>query len=163
MPITNNTKGQNAVEYMLVFAVVLMVILFFLAPKKGGFMREQVDTSLDLSTEGLECMAAKICYKEGGCGAPCGNGCCEEGESISSCPEDCDPDSASECVRNPSFEPCSGMGACGEGCVWEEVKHCYKNKWGVKMCTPSTFTCNEIPCTGTTSLGCTSQSHCIWR
>ena len=53
--IRQNKKGQNAVEYMLVFTVVVVVVIMALRPR--GFMTKSIDESLELSVQGLEQMA----------------------------------------------------------------------------------------------------------
>ena len=164
-----NTKGQNTIEYLLVFAVVLMVICLLLSPKEGGFFRGQLDNALDLSMEGVECIAASVCYKTDGCGDPCGDGCCQEGER-QSCPQDCTPATGTgmQCIRDPSLGPCN-ITDCHEGCEivtvdaepgechWENhVMHCSPGQ-------PAYSTCNELPCAGDNQSECEFESYCVWR
>ncbi|HLF17358.1 MAG TPA: hypothetical protein VI749_00485 [Candidatus Omnitrophota bacterium] len=47
-----NRKGQNAIEYILLFVCVILAIWAALAP--GGFLTQSIDQSLDLSITGLE-------------------------------------------------------------------------------------------------------------
>jgi len=44
-------RGQNAVEYLLVFALVVVVIVLALAP--NGFMTRAIDQSFDLAIDGM--------------------------------------------------------------------------------------------------------------
>jgi len=86
-----NKAGQNALEYILVFTAVLVVLIVLLSPRSSGLIRDRVDDSLNLSMEALECMAASFCYKKGGCGEKCGDGCCQPGEGGAggTCLSDC--------------------------------------------------------------------------
>lgn len=85
----NNKAGQNALEYILVFTAVLVILIAILSPKESGLIRGRVDDSLNMSIEGLECMAASFCYEGRKCKPKCGDGCCQPGESHGSCPSDC--------------------------------------------------------------------------
>lgn len=53
-------KGQNAVEYLLLFAAVLVILIVVLRPK--GIMTKAVNQSLTLSFEGLDIMVNNISY-----------------------------------------------------------------------------------------------------
>lgn len=167
MKITS-VKGQNAIEYLLVFSIVVMAALVALAPRLGGFVSQGINRSLEESVEGIQCMAAGICYEPGGCPSQCGNGCCEQGEAAS-CPADCALTSSAQCMRNPSLGLCD-ITDCHEGCeiVTVDEKHgeCHLDPDGTLRCEPDQpaySKCVEIPCTGTTQSQCESQSHCIWR
>ncbi|GEM_PF-2873332 len=147
-----NKKGQNAIEYLLVFAVVMVVLLSFLSPREGGFFRSQLDNALDLSMKGVECMAASVCYEHGGCD-PCGDGCCEEGEEVS-CSQDCIP-----CIRDPNLEPCSADDCIAEkGCEWKQRESC-TGSWPNRICAPipGQYKCIEIPCTAGCGFPCVSR------
>ena len=50
-----NKQGQNMVEYILLFAIVIIVLLLALAKK--GFVTQAINQSLDLSVTGIELMA----------------------------------------------------------------------------------------------------------
>jgi len=56
--INNNRKGQNAIEYLLLFAIIIIVILFAISP--NGFFTRAVDDSLDLSVNNIERMASNV-------------------------------------------------------------------------------------------------------
>ena len=48
-------KAQSAVEYLLLFAIVIVILL--LALKPGGFLSNSINQAVDLSVQGLEIMA----------------------------------------------------------------------------------------------------------
>ena len=54
-------KGQNAIEYLLLFAIVVVVLLVALGP--NGFFSRSLDTSIDLSTNSILNMAESINYE----------------------------------------------------------------------------------------------------
>ena len=88
----NNKAGQNIIEYILIFAVVLIVVISVLSP--WGFFKQQVGNSLEMSMEGIECMAVSVCYDPDPhpCAPVCGDGCCQQKERDQmDCPKDCDP------------------------------------------------------------------------
>ena len=51
-------SGQNAIEYILIFAAVIIVLLLALNP--NGFITKAVDNSLNLSVEAIEWMANTV-------------------------------------------------------------------------------------------------------
>lgn len=53
-----NKKGQNAIEYMLIFVAIVVVIVIAVAP--NGFITQAVNESIDLAIGGLEDMAANV-------------------------------------------------------------------------------------------------------
>ena len=53
-----NQKGQNMLEYILLFVVVIVVLLVFLSP--GGFFSRSIDQSLDSSINGFISMANSV-------------------------------------------------------------------------------------------------------
>ena len=50
-----NNKGQSMVEYLLLFAAVVAVLLIAVGP--GGFVERAVDHSMDSSIDGFVSMA----------------------------------------------------------------------------------------------------------
>ncbi|MCA9398212.1 MAG: class III signal peptide-containing protein [Candidatus Omnitrophica bacterium] len=50
-----NNKGQNTIEYLLIFALVVVVILAALGP--NGFMTQSVNRALEVSVNGIQNMA----------------------------------------------------------------------------------------------------------
>lgn len=91
-----DNHGQNIIEYTMLFAVILIVIISVLSFSSGFFPR-QVGESLDVSMEAIECAAVAVCYDPDPltnrvfphpCPPVCRDGCCQEGEEAS-CPEDC--------------------------------------------------------------------------
>ena len=47
-------RAQTAIEYILLFAAVIVVVIFAL--RKEGFLTQTIENSLNLSVEGLELM-----------------------------------------------------------------------------------------------------------
>lgn len=89
-----NRGGQNALEYILVFAIVVTIVIVAVIPKFGGFVSKKIDKSLDLSVEAVECMATSLCFDDPSkCTPRCGDGCCQSeiGETYENCKEDCSP------------------------------------------------------------------------
>lgn len=50
-----NKKGQNTIEYLLIFALVIVVLLVALGP--GGFMTQSINQAIEVSVNGFENMA----------------------------------------------------------------------------------------------------------
>ena len=50
--IIKDQRGQNAIEYLLVFMLVIMVMVTALAP--NGFLTRAVVKTLDISMNGVE-------------------------------------------------------------------------------------------------------------
>ena len=50
-----NNKGQNMIEYILLFSAVVVVVFLALAP--NSFLTQAINRSLDLSVTGIESMA----------------------------------------------------------------------------------------------------------
>ena len=50
-----NDKGQNLVEYILIFVAVVTVLLFALAPQ--GFVTKAINRSIDMAINGVNAMA----------------------------------------------------------------------------------------------------------
>lgn len=55
-----SNKGQNTIEYMLMIAVVIGVLL--VAVRQNGFIAQRVDQSLGSAVSGIECMVENIDY-----------------------------------------------------------------------------------------------------
>ncbi len=64
-----SNHGQNTVEYMLLMAVVIGVIL--VAVQNNGFLTLKINKSLDLAVSGIECMVSNISYGNEVVGALC--------------------------------------------------------------------------------------------
>ncbi|MDP8212542.1 MAG: hypothetical protein P9X22_04525 [Candidatus Zapsychrus exili] len=58
----NNKNGQNIVEYLLIFSIVVLIIFIALGP--NGFMTKSIKDSLDTSISGIESMANNLNYEE---------------------------------------------------------------------------------------------------
>jgi len=54
----NNEKGQNAIEYLLLFSIVIIAVLAMLSPT--GFLTQGIDGSLDLAINSIENMATSV-------------------------------------------------------------------------------------------------------
>jgi hypothetical protein len=102
-------KGQNMVEYMLVFTAVLTVII--LALGDTGVITGEIEDSIGLSVNAIGVMARCICYDAAGnpCAPIANDGCCFAGTSPGT-----DPD----CPPSP-VPVCDGDGFCesGESCT----------------------------------------------
>ena len=57
-----NRKGQIAIEYILLFAVILIVIAAALAP--NGFMTKRINNTLNMSIGGIENMTNGITFNQ---------------------------------------------------------------------------------------------------
>ncbi len=81
-------SGQSMVEYILVFAGVIVILMVTTRPT--GVITNSINSSLDAAVTGVECMTTSICYDPAGCPAACGNGCCEPpNETAVTCSQDC--------------------------------------------------------------------------
>ena len=54
----HNQKGQNIVEYLLIFTVVMVVVLFALQP--AGFLSKGISDSIDYTMNGVQNMAQGV-------------------------------------------------------------------------------------------------------
>ena len=54
----NKPKGQSTVEYIIVVAAVLSVLIVFFGP--GGLFRKSFVTSLNMTTDGMTEMAGRM-------------------------------------------------------------------------------------------------------
>lgn len=119
-------KAQSAVEYLLMFAAVTIVV--FTAVSPHGFFTRAINQSMNISIlDGTDHMAHCVCYdKSDGepCTPICGNGCCEEGES-GSCAVDCGGDTYH--WQTYGWGPC--VPVCGPG-TRTQVVHCVKDSDG---------------------------------
>ena len=55
------SKGQGMLEYILLFAAVIAVLLVVLAPRRG-FVATAIDSALDTSVNAIEKMAQNTTY-----------------------------------------------------------------------------------------------------
>lgn len=79
--------GQQTIEYMLLFAGLVALIVVVLAT--SNLLQRNVDGGLEQAVKGIECMAETACLDTTtGCTIVCGNGCCEPGE-VAVCASDC--------------------------------------------------------------------------
>ena len=53
-----NKSGQSTIEYTLLFAIVVVVVLLALSP--GGFLKQAINHSMDVSVGGIESMVNGI-------------------------------------------------------------------------------------------------------
>ncbi|MFT7538881.1 MAG: hypothetical protein ACI9F2_001032, partial [Lysobacterales bacterium] len=120
-----SSKGQSMLEYLLMFAAVVTVLITAIGPT--GFLTakfDQTKTSIAIA----ECMAISQCF-DIACDVVCGNGCCESGEDAS-CPQDCGgvfdpkkdkwcgdgiPQTNENCRNCPADFPLEPCGSCGDG------------------------------------------------
>ncbi len=58
--VSNNRKGQNAIEYMLLLAAVVLVLLVALRP--NGFLTQALNRSLNASFSGVSEMTSGVYY-----------------------------------------------------------------------------------------------------
>ncbi len=142
--VFSNQRAQSAVEYMLMFASVSIVVFLALSPHH--FFSKAVNKSINTSLlKGTEIMAECVCYERDSgepCPSVCGNGCCEAGES-GSCAADCPGETYSWSALG--WGPCSPE--CGSG-TRARVVHCTKNSDGTIV--------SDMYCTGVKPL--TTQS-----
>lgn len=116
-----NNLGQSIIEYMLLFACIVFVLIFFLAPK--GQFSTSVNKVLDQSISSIECMARSVCYEKLDiqCQPVCGNGCCEAGEKMKNtslfCPKDCKDEIRREYCGNGVCSRREGRGFCFNYCT----------------------------------------------
>ncbi|VAX36365.1 hypothetical protein MNBD_UNCLBAC01-1012 [hydrothermal vent metagenome] len=81
-------SGQNAIEYMLLFSGVVVVMLFVTG--KNGLLTTSIQDSMDEAMNYIQCMPLSICF-EASCPAVAGDGCCEaeKGEVCTGAGGDC--------------------------------------------------------------------------
>ena len=53
-------KAQNTIEYLLMITTIILVLLAVLSP--FGKMTKMVNDSIEVATQGIECMADNTCY-----------------------------------------------------------------------------------------------------
>ncbi len=84
----HSTQSQSMIEYLLVFAAVTVLILAMTG--KDNSFTQKINKALDTAVAGIETMANCACLEiDGNCPETCGNGCCESGETYTTCPDDC--------------------------------------------------------------------------
>ena len=158
-----NTKAQQAVEYIVLFVIVMLILVALLSP--GGLVTSETRKAID----------RPFCWMEetlgGKCKALCDNGLCESGggEDCWSCPEDCGfcvPPACGDGLCNGT-ETCSSCvidcGACpppvvcGDGfCNGAET--CLSCATDCGACPPPPPTCGNGLCTGAeTCLNCATD------
>jgi hypothetical protein len=59
---SKNQKGQNTIEYLLLFTVLIAIMIIAVHPK--GRMTWVIKESLEEATQGIECMADNTCYED---------------------------------------------------------------------------------------------------
>lgn len=52
--------AQGTIEYLLMMTVIIVVLMIVLKP--GGKITKTVNQSVELATQGIECMAERTCY-----------------------------------------------------------------------------------------------------
>ncbi|MBF0385084.1 MAG: class III signal peptide-containing protein [Candidatus Omnitrophica bacterium] len=57
-------KGQTALEYILLFTAVVLVLVVAFA--RSGFITRAIDRSVDESINGIGAMATEICFDRDG-------------------------------------------------------------------------------------------------
>ena len=78
MRILNNNKAQMAIEYLLVFAAVVLVLLAIMYPlakypqpistwNQLGIIPRTFFDSMQSTVDGVGVMANSVCYKSSGC------------------------------------------------------------------------------------------------
>lgn len=96
-----NNTAQGMIEYILLFAVVIIIIIAALQP--NGLLTNSVNQVIDDATQEVQDMAVCINYcGDGPCPAVARNGCCEAGEE--------DP-------VNPVYDPVDCGGCVPVGCL----------------------------------------------
>ena len=55
-------QAQNAVEYLLLFAVVVIVVFLALSP--GKYISNSINEAIDLSVNGIESMVQNVEFNE---------------------------------------------------------------------------------------------------
>lgn len=107
--LKGSRAGQNMIEYILVFAGVVAVLVIAAGP--GGILTRKIDESVNEAVRGIGCAAYDTCYDPAGCPAVCGNDCCEtaRGETPANCSDDCSCSGDADC-DDGSF--CNGAETC---------------------------------------------------
>jgi len=159
-----NNKGQNAIEYMLIFGLVVALILIAFGP--DGMLSRSIEDSLEIAIGAIECTAETACFDPTVCNPVCGNGCCEPGEEVGGAFE-CGPDCGGPCVANP--DPCNGIDcgpvdngcgvqvSCPDTCISPET--CDPPTNTCLPCVPDPSACNGVDC-GNVDNGCGVQTLC---
>ncbi len=61
----SSRKAQSTIEYILMMVVIISVLIVILNP--FGQMTKTVNQSLEVATQGIECMAENTCYPGDDC------------------------------------------------------------------------------------------------
>ena len=124
LKLTQNRKGQNAIEYMLITTVAIVVFISVLygsggsGPAKGLF-RFFLNSSLNSAVTGIEDMANSVFFnvtkntRYDPCGGPCPSPGCRYFETLGSFSEfryNCD---GYQCVLIPTLTCSNGCDASG--------------------------------------------------
>ncbi len=64
MKFINIEKAQTAVEFLLLFAAVILVLVFAFAPR--GFITNSINSAMEDSIDGIKNMADGVCYDSDG-------------------------------------------------------------------------------------------------
>ncbi len=83
-----NRIAQQTIEFMLLVTGIIVIIVVVIT--QNGLFQKNVEDGLEQAIVGIECMAETACFNSTlGCVSICGNGCCEPGETVGGCTEDC--------------------------------------------------------------------------
>lgn len=121
-PLKNKT-AQNIVEYTILIAALIGVIVFALRP--NGFVTTSLNQSFNETAKFIQRIADCTCYDSEGkpCVAKCGDDCCNGDEDEVSCPIDCG--GPGYYWGPPIFISCSGycspsVSTFDYKCFWEK-------------------------------------------
>jgi hypothetical protein len=157
MKSLSERTAQSAVEYLLLFASVSIVVFLALSP--DSFVQTSLNESINKSLlEGTDIMAHCVCYdRETGdwCDPVCGDGCCYPGES---CAQDCGGDA----YHWQTFGWGECIPVCGNG-ERSRIVHCVDSDGNVvadHFCDAST---NPTNTSGNTESCSNGPCNYYWR